>query len=124
MGPSDMGQVIALASLALALVTVAMTTRRDRVAERERASRRVAEQQVMGDKLDSISELSRETRDTVREVNRQLADHSRELARIEQQVGEHDRRLLANEQQDAKQDRRLSAMEGRCDARYGVGGTE
>ena len=29
MGPSDMGQVMALASLALALVTVAMTTRRD-----------------------------------------------------------------------------------------------
>ena len=110
MGPSDMGQVIALASLALALVTVALTARRDRSAERERAARRVAEQQVMTDKLDSISELSRETRDTVREVNRQLADHSRELARIEQQVGEHDRRL--------------SVIEGRCDARYGVGGTE
>ena len=119
-----MGQVIALASLALALVTVALTARRDRSAERERAARRVAEQQVMGDKLDGIGELSRETRDTVREVNRQLADHSRELARIEQQVGEHDRRLLANEQQDAKQDRRLSVIEGRCDTRYGVGGTE
>ena len=33
MGPSDMGQVIALASLALALVTVAMTARRYRVVD-------------------------------------------------------------------------------------------
>lgn len=107
MGPSDMGQVIALASLALALVTVALTARRDRSAERERAARRVAEQQVMGDKLDSISDMSRETRDTVREMSKQLTEHSRELARIETRIEDHDRRLAAIEQ--------------RCDARSAAG---
>ncbi len=61
MAQTDMGQVIALASLALALVTVALTARRDRSAERERHAARVAEQQVMTDKLDSISDMSRET---------------------------------------------------------------
>lgn len=107
MGPSDMGQVIALASLALALVTVALTAWRDRSAERERAARRVAEQQVMGDKLDSISDMSRETRDTVREMSKQLTEHSRELARIETRIEDHDRRLAAIEQ--------------RCDARSAAG---
>jgi septal ring factor EnvC (AmiA/AmiB activator) len=94
-------QVIALGSLALAVATILMTTRRDRASEESRAAARVAEQQVMSDKLDGISELSRETRDTVREVNRQLADHSREIARVETQLDEHDRRL--------------SVIEGRCD---------
>lgn len=107
MAQTEMGQVIALASLALALVTVALTARRDRSAERERAARRVAEQQVMGDKLDSISDMSRETRDTVREMSRQLSEHSRELARIETRIEDHDRRLVAIEQ--------------RCDARSAAG---
>ena len=105
MAQTEMGQVIALASLALALVTVALTARRDRSAERHAA--RAAEQQVVTDKLDSISDMSRETRDTVREMSRQLTEHSRELARIETRIEDHDRRLAAIEQ--------------RCDARSAAG---
>ena len=37
--------------------------------------------------------MSRETRDTVRAMSRQLQDHSRELARIDTRIEEHDRRL-------------------------------
>lgn len=107
MAQTEMGQVIALASLAPAPVTVALTARRDRSAERERQARRVAEQQVMGDKLDSISDMSRETRDTVREMSKQLTEHSRELARIETRIEDHDRRLAAIEQ--------------RCDSRSAAG---
>jgi len=93
MAQIEMGQVIAIASLALALVTVALTARRDRSAERERQARRVAEQQVMTDKLDTIQDMSRETRDTVREMNRRLGEHGKELARLDARIQDHDRRL-------------------------------
>ena len=101
MSPLTLEQLVALGSLLLSVVVVALTARRDRSVERERQARRVAEQQVMTDKLDSISEMSRETRDTVREMSKQLQDHSRELARIETTLEEHGRRI--------------TAIEGRCE---------
>lgn len=100
-------QLVALGSLVLAVVTIGLTMRRDSATEDERHAARVAEQQVMTDKLDSISDMSRETRDTVREMSRQLTEHSRELARIETRIEDHDRRL--------------SAIEQRCDARSAAG---
>ncbi|MCI6844868.1 MAG: hypothetical protein MR874_08980 [Coriobacteriaceae bacterium] len=109
MTPLTFEQLVALGSLALAVVTVALTMRRDSATEEERHAARAAEQQVMTDKLDSISEMSRETRDTVREMSRQLSEHSRELARIETRIEDHDRRLAAIEQ--------------RCDTRL-VAGTD
>lgn len=93
MTPLTFEQLVALGSLVLAVVTIGLTMRRDSATEEERHAARVAEQQVMTDKLDSISDMSRETRDTVREMSKQLADHSRELARIETRIDEHDRRL-------------------------------
>lgn len=93
MTPLTFDQLVALGSLVLAVVTIGLTMRRDSATEEERHAARVAEQQVMTDKLDSISDMSRETRDTVREMSKQLADHSRELARIETRIEEHDRRL-------------------------------
>ncbi|MCI6548133.1 MAG: hypothetical protein MR874_09805 [Coriobacteriaceae bacterium] len=101
MTPLTFEQLVALGSLALAVVTVALTIKRDSATEEERHAARAAEQQVMTDKLDTISDMSRETRDTVREMSKQLSEHSRELARIETRIDEHDRRL--------------SAIEGRCD---------
>lgn len=91
--PLTFEQLVALGSLLLAVVTMGLTMRRDSSAEQERHAARVAEQQVMTDKLDSISDMSRETRDTVREMSRQLQDHSRELAKIETKMEEHERRL-------------------------------
>jgi chromosome segregation ATPase len=109
MTPLTFEQLVALGSIVLAVVTIALTIRRDRSTEDERHAARVAEQQVMTDKLDSISDMSRETRDTVREMSKQLSEHSRELARIETRIEEHDRRL--------------SAIEGRCDM-HRTAGTE
>lgn len=107
MTPLTFEQLVALGSLVLAVVTIGLTMRRDGATEDERHAARVAEQQVMTDKLDSISDMSRETRDTVREMSKQLSEHSRELARIETRIEEHDRRL--------------SAIEGRCDSRSAAG---
>lgn len=107
MTPLTFEQLVALGSLVLAVVTIGLTMRRDSATEEERHAARVAEQQVMTDKLDSISDMSRETRDTVREMSKQLSEHSRELARIETRIEEHDRRL--------------SAIEQRCDARSAAG---
>ncbi len=110
MTPLTFEQLVALGSLVLAAVTIALTIRRDGATDEERHAARAAEQQLVSDKLDSISDMSRETRDTVREMSRQLADHSRELARIEARMEEHDRRLLA--------------IERRCDTSHGIGGTD
>lgn len=101
MTPLTFEQLVALGSLVLAIVTIGLTMRRDSATEDERHAARVAEQQVMTDKLDSIADMSKETRDTVREMSKQLSEHSRELARIETRIEEHDRRL--------------SAIESRCD---------
>ena len=101
MTPLTFEQFVALGSLALAAVTIALTIRRDGATDEERHAARVAEQQVMTDKLDSIADMSKETRDTVREMSKQLSEHSRELARIETRIEEHDRRL--------------DAIEDRCD---------
>lgn len=86
-------QIVAVGSLAVAVAMAVMAMRRDSTAERDRQAARAASQQVMTDKLDSISDMSRETRDTVRAMSKQLQDHSRELARIEARIEEHDRRL-------------------------------
>ncbi len=107
MTPLTFEQLVALGSLVLAVVTIGLTMRRDGATEDERHAARVAEQQVMTDKLDSISDMSRETRDTVREMSKQLTEHSRELARIETRIEDHDRRLAAIEQ--------------RCDSRSAAG---
>ncbi len=107
MTPLTFEQLVALGSLALAVVTIALTIRRDVATDEERHAARAAEQQVMTDKLDSIADMSKETRDTVREMSKQLSEHSRELARIETRIEDHDRRL--------------STIEQRCDARSAAG---
>ena len=107
MTPLTFEQLVALGSLVLAVVTIGLTMRRDGATEDERHAARVAEQQAITYKLDSISDMSRETRDTVREMSRQLTEHSRELARIETRMDDHDRRL--------------AAIEGRCDSRSAAG---
>lgn len=93
MPPMTMEQIVSLGSLVVAVAMAAMAMRRDSTADRDRQAARAAEQRAVADKLDSISDMSRETRDTVREMSKQLQDHSRELARIEARIEEHDRRL-------------------------------
>ena len=98
MMPLTFEQLVSLVVCATGIVTLLMAMRRDSRGDRDRQAAHAAEQQVMTDKLDSISDMSRETRDTVREMSRQLTEHSRELARIETRMDDHDRRLAAIEQ--------------------------
>lgn len=100
-------QLISLVVCVTGIVTLIEALRRDSRGDRDRQAAHAAERQVMTDKLDSISDMSRETRDTVREMSKQLTEHSRELARIETRIEDHDRRL--------------STIEQRCDARSAAG---
>ena len=100
-------QLISLVVCVTGIVMLIAALRRDSRGDRDRQAANAAEQQVITDKLDSISDMSRETRDTVREMSRQLTEHSRELARIETRIEDHDRRLAAIEQ--------------RCDTRSAAG---
>lgn len=86
-------QLVSLVACVTGIVMMVMAVRRDSESDRDRQAAHAAEQQVITDKLDSISDMSKETRDTVRAMSKQLADHSRELARIETRIEEHDRRL-------------------------------
>lgn len=90
-------QLIALGGIMLSVLTVLLTFRRDTVAGKEREHARSAEQQLVKDQLSTIADMARETRDTVREMSKQLSDHSREIARIEQRLDDHARRLSAAE---------------------------
>ena len=86
-------QLISLVVCVTGVVTLIAAIRRDSASDRDRQAAHAAEQQVITDKLDTISDMSKETRDTVREMSRQLSEHSQELARIETRISEHDRRL-------------------------------
>lgn len=76
---AEAGDIIALVSLALALVVFAVGQRKD-----SRAN--AAQDQLVRDKLDRNNELARDTRDTVREMSRKLDDHAERIVRVEQRV--------------------------------------
>lgn len=86
MNPLSFEQLVTLVSVMAAVVTVALTIRRDTTADRSREEARAAERQAMVSKLDSIADMSRETRDTVRELNRSVSDHGQVLARHTEQI--------------------------------------
>ncbi len=86
-------QLLSLLAGIVGVIMMAMAMHRDSQSDRDRYDAKVAEQQLVSDKLDSIADMSKETRDTVREMSKQLNDHSRELAKIETRIEEHDRRL-------------------------------
>ncbi len=94
----DWGLAVSAGALGVAALMLALTIRRDMAAERERDMARDSERQLTMDRLSNIADISRETRDAVREMSRQLADHGQELARIRAEIAEHDRRLGAVEQ--------------------------
>ena len=101
MNPMSFEQLVTLVSVIAAGVTVALTIRRDTTADRSREEARAAERQAMSSKLDSIADMSRETRDTVRELNRSVNDHSQVLARHTEQIT-----ALAS---------RIESVEARCE---------
>lgn len=103
----DTGNVISLLSLCVAALACFASLRRNgSIDERSAEARR----QHVDDKLDHISATCSETRDTVRELNRKLDDHSTRLATLEAQA----QTLF----------KRIERVESRCDARVRPEGTD
>ena len=76
---------IALAA-ALALLALLYTLTKDRRAD-------VSSAQAIRDKLDYISDNTRDTREDVCALDRKLDNHAERLTRIEMKVKEHDKRI-------------------------------
>ena len=94
--PWQTGDVVAMLSLLLSCLIFAASQRKD-----SRAA--AAHDQLINDKLDRTNEMSRETRDAVRDMARQLDDHGERITRVEQ---------------------RVAALEDRADRLDRLGGTE
>lgn len=94
--PIQTGDVVAMLSLLLSCLIFAASQRKD-----SRAA--AAHDQLINDKLDRNNEMSRETRDAVRDMTRKLDDHGERITRVEQ---------------------RVSALEDRADRFDKLGGTE
>ena len=90
------GDIVAILSLLLSCLIFAASQRKD-----SRAA--AAHDQLINDKLDRNNEMSRETRDAVRDMARKLDDHGERITRVEQ---------------------RVSALEDRADRFDKLGGTE
>ena len=94
--PWQTGDVVAILSLLLSCLIFAASQRKD-----SRAA--AAHDQLINDKLDRNNEMSRETRDAVRDMTKKLDDHGERITRVEQ---------------------RVSALEDRADRFDRLGGTE
>ena len=94
--PWQTGDVVAILSLLLSCLIFAASQRKD-----SRAA--AAHDQLINDKLDRNNEMSRETRDAVRDMARKLDDHGDRITRVEQ---------------------RVAALEDRADRFDRLGGTE
>ena len=94
--PWQTGDVVAILSLLLSFLIFAASQRKD-----SRAA--AAHDQLINDKLDRNNEMSRETRDAVRDMARKLDDHGERITRVEQ---------------------RVAALEDRADRLDRLGGTE
>lgn len=94
--PWQTGDIVAILSLLLSCLIFAASQRKD-----SRAA--AAHDQLINDKLDRNNEMSRETRDAVRDMARKLDDHGERITRVEQ---------------------RVSALEDRADRFDKLGGTE
>ena len=79
-------EIVALASVCIAGLALLLNFSRDRKGD-------VSESQAIRDKLDYISDTTRDTREDVRALDRKLDDHATELGKIETKLDDHARRL-------------------------------
>lgn len=79
-------EIVALASVCIAGLALLLNFSRDRRGD-------VSESQAIRDKLDYISDTTRDTREDVRALDRKLDDHATELGKIETKLDDHARRL-------------------------------
>lgn len=82
----ELADITAIGSFVVAALALIATMLRSHRADSEK-------DQMLKDRLEQISEITRETRDSVREINRKLDDHSTRIARVEESVKALDRRV-------------------------------
>lgn len=70
------GELISLLAVVISFVTICITLY-------SRSKTDTQNEQKMFDKLDRLSEISRETNETVKQMNVKVNDHSQRLARLE-----------------------------------------
>lgn len=109
----EISQLIAIGTLLLAVLNYALSSRKNKQeeleqqrADRERHATAAAERQMITDKLTSIEQTTKETRDSLRDLNIKLNSHSEQLVSIKNTQEDHERRI--------------KDIERRCDLRRGV----
>ena len=86
------GEIIAIVSACIAGLALLLNLARDRRSA-------TAESQAIRDKLDYISDTTRDTREDVRALDRKLDDHASRIGKIETKMDDHARRLDRLEKQ-------------------------
>nr|WP_314639922.1 hypothetical protein [uncultured Olsenella sp.] len=120
MDPNFFGQLTSLASLGLAFFVAAGNRRKDRLAEAERIRAQGISQENTDNKLTNVEDIARETRDTVRDMSKQLNEHQVGIAQTHIQMGELEKRQSARSNE---LERRIERIEQRCES-CRIGGTE
>lgn len=87
------GEVVAIVSAIVAALALAFNLLKDK---REQ----YLSSQGIRDKLDYISDNTRDTREDVRALDRKLDNHAERLTKIEMKVKEHDKRIDNMERRD------------------------
>ena len=80
------GEIVAVVSAIVAFLALAFNVLKDRRNE-------VLTSQGVRDKLDYISDTTRDTREDVRALDRKLDDHAARITKIETRLEDHDRRI-------------------------------
>lgn len=79
-------EIVALASVCIAGLALLLNFSRERKGD-------VSESQAIRDKLDYISDTTRDTREDVRALDRKLDDHATRIGKVETKLDDHARRL-------------------------------
>lgn len=82
----DWAELFSLASVVIAFATIYFSTR-------TRSTNDAQNEQRMMDKLDNLSEMSKETNTTVKAMNKKIDDHAERLVRLESESKAVFRRL-------------------------------
>lgn len=79
-------EIIALVSASVAVLALILNYTRAHNGD-------ISNAQAIRDKLDYISDTTRDTREDVRALDRKLDDHAARISKIEARVDDHDRRI-------------------------------
>lgn len=95
------GEAVSVVSMCIAGLALVLNFARDRRSAAANRQSAAAESQAIRDKLDYISDTTRDTREDVRALDRKLDDHASRIGKIEIKMDEHTRRLDRLENKEA-----------------------